>query len=113
MSGLLLLAKIVAQHLDLKPLILEPATLFPQVASDFCRNLTIRYLVNGFPTNDTSTDFIFPKTFLQLAIDLTRTEYRNTFRGTNVRDHLIIVSAGMACKLSVSLVICRAFFCVS
>jgi hypothetical protein len=55
--------------------IVELASLFWKTLSNFCRNLAIGHLVNGFNTNDASTESFTRKTFFELSLCLTRTEY--------------------------------------
>ncbi len=50
-------------------------TLFLKALSNFCRNLAIRHLVNSFDTNDAATEFFALKSFSELDLCLTRTEY--------------------------------------
>ena len=73
-------------------------TLFCKVLSDFRRNLAIRHLVHGFNTHDASAQVVFFKTFFQLALCLTRTEYQNRLRVTNTRNDRIEVNVEMCRK---------------
>jgi hypothetical protein len=51
-----------------------PAAILLKVLANFCGNLAISHLVNGFNTHYTPTKFIFQKTFLQLALGLSGTK---------------------------------------
>src|SRR5271157_2759474 len=81
--------------------------LFCKVPSNFRCNLAIRHLVDCFNTYDASAKVDSFKTFLQLALCLTRTEYQNGFRITNARDDRIVVDVEMSRKGSLSAIICR------
>lgn len=88
----------------------ELASLFSKVLSNFCGNLAIGHLVNCFNTDDAPTKSFIRETFFELSLCLTRTKEQDGFCVTNMCDHLIIVGVEMAGKLSVSLVVCLAFF---
>ncbi len=49
--------------------------LLREVLSNFCRNLTIRHLVDCFTTYDASAKVDSFKTYLQFTFCLTKTEY--------------------------------------
>ncbi len=85
------------------------ASLGSKVFSNPCCNLAIGHLVSWFNTDDASTQSFIRETFLKLLLRLARTEEQDGFRVMNMRDHLVIVSVEVGRKLSVSLVVCRAF----
>jgi hypothetical protein len=91
----------------LHPLAWTSCTLFSKVHANLCRSLTIRHLVNRFHRNYASTAFFTLKTLCELGLCLTRTEYQDGVRIANTRDDLIIVSAEMGRKSSLSLVLCQ------
>jgi len=55
-------------------------------------DLMVSHLVNCFNAYDTSAEFVFLDTFLQLALGLIRTKYQNGFRITNTRNDRIVVN---------------------
>src|SRR4030065_1788607 len=91
--------------------ILLPGAIFLEVPSNFRCNLTISHPVNGFNTDDASTQFVSLETFLQLALGLTRTKYQNRFCITNTRNDRIVVNVEMSRKLSLAAIICRHLLC--
>ena len=54
--------------------IVEQASLFSKVLSNFCRNLAIGHLVNCFDTDDASTKSFIRETFFELSLCLTGTK---------------------------------------
>jgi hypothetical protein len=80
-------------------------TLFWKALSNFCRNLAIRHFINGFNTNYAPTKSIFHKTFSQLSLCLTRTEYQNGICFTNTRNYRIVVNVELSSKLSLAAVV--------
>ena len=54
--------------------ILELASLFSKVLSNFCRNLAIGHLVNCFDTDDASTQAFIRETLFELSLCLTGTK---------------------------------------
>jgi hypothetical protein len=54
--------------------IVELASLFLKVLSNFCRNLAIGHLVNCFNTDDASTKSFIRESFFELAFGLARTK---------------------------------------
>ena len=54
--------------------IVELASLFSKVLSNFCRNLAIGHLVNCFDTDDASTKSFIRETLFELSLCLTGTK---------------------------------------
>jgi len=77
--------------------ILLPA-LFWKVMANFCRNLTVRHLINRFKTDDASTEVVSFKTFSQFALCLTGTKDQNRFGITHSRNYRIIINVEMSRK---------------
>ena len=83
-------------------------TLGLKALSNFRCNLAIRHLVNGFNSYDASLECSALNPLCELDLCLSRAKYLDGFCITNLRDDVIIVSAEMRRKLSVSRVLPRA-----
>ncbi len=70
--------------------------LFLKVLMNFCRNLTIRHLVDCLHTYDSSTEVASFKTFFEFALCVTRTKYQNRFCITNTCNYRIVINIEMS-----------------
>ena len=86
--------------------IVELASLFSKVLSNFYRNLAIGHLVNCFDTDDAPTESFIRETFFEIAPCLAGAKDQNQFCVAKMRHHRVIVSVEMATELSVPLILC-------
>lgn len=74
---------------------------------NLCRNLAIRHLVNGFNIDDAPAQVVPFELFFQLALCVTRTKDKNSFRTTNTCNDRIIVQGELSRERSLAAIIRR------
>lgn len=82
-------------------------TIFCEALSHLRCNLMIRHLVRCFNACDAFAQVLSFKTFLQLTLCLTGTEYQNGFRAADGRNYRIVVDVEMSRKGSLPAVVGR------